>query len=416
MPCMYWVAALLATTLLVGLTSQAHLHSVSLRIRRMGEHEMAKRMSENEWARMHFQWYRRKIFETDIGAVRAAKARSRVPRATSSGVEVVLPKLAFLFLLHDRSEQEGVWDAFFQQADTNLFNVYIHRDAPNSSAGSFQNLSNSMPVPFTRSNWCALMGVQVAALTEALRDPENQQFVFVSHNAVPFKSFDYVYHNLVVSSLDTSKFCFASSEDNAGDCRFRDCNRNRGARALKHHQWIVLSRRHAEAVVSNTEIALIKYDTLREERAGVWEDPKICSDESVPLLALFELPEASQGLRSNTSAIWEDVERLGVEQRCTTFTYWPRCMIDSPLHLREVDDLGNMHPHTFSHIHQQYLQRLVNGPLLFGRKFPHDLVVTLEDTEPLPLKQLLPKMWAEVRDQGGASPLARLDAGLGQNS
>merc|ERR1712046_432945 len=67
------------------------------------------------------------------------------------------------------------------------------------------------------------MGVENAVLKEALRDPDNEQFVFISHNAVPLKSFDYVYEDLVVNSGKTSKFCFASAANEGGtaDCRFR---------------------------------------------------------------------------------------------------------------------------------------------------------------------------------------------------
>lgn len=376
---------------------------------------------------MHFQWYRQQIYRTDIGAVLAAKARSRAVR-TAPWESLKAPKVAFLFLVPDRVEQEDVWSSFFEHADIALFNVYVHQSAPNSSKGSFHDLPNRMVVPFTHSDWCALFGVQVAALVEALRDPENHQFVFVSHNAVPFKSFEYVYQSLVATSLETSKFCFASAQtnrsqsihtllDSAHDCRFQDPNRNRGTPVLKHHQWIVLSRRHAEAVVDNAEVALKNYDALREERAGKWQDPKMCSDESVPMLALLELPEAKERQPSKgATPIWQTVQRLGVEQRCTTFTYWPRCMANTSLELPETMQAGLLHPYVFRRTHQSYLQQLVDGPLLFGRKFPRDSAVIMEDGQSQSLHQVLPKMWAKVRTPDVISSMARLEAGKGVNT
>jgi len=392
--------------------------------------------ADAEIARMHFQWYRRKIMEMDMGAVRAAKARSRAPR---TGVFLEDPgraaraegKLAFLFLLRDVAEQEAVWDEFFRGADAGQFSVYVHRSEPRSSPGSFEGLPNSAQVPYTRSDWCALMGVEVAALLEALRDPRNQQFAFVSHNAVPLKSFDYVYQSLVAGSASTSKFCFAAGVDQAGDCRFRDENRDRGARVLKHHQWVVLSRAHAEAVVARAEGALLRYDALREERAGRYRDPKMCSDESVPVMALLdELPTAaapaSPALRGRAGEeeeeeqrIWRDLERLGVEQRCTTFTYWTGCMTGSPLELPQADAAGGLHPHAFREVEPGYLRRLVEGPLLFARKFPAGSVVRIANgTGPaLPLRDALPAMWAAAGlPQDRAAGVARLDASAGADS
>ncbi|CAE7224373.1 BC10 [Symbiodinium sp. CCMP2592] len=361
---------------------------------------------------MHAQWYGRKILEADMGALRAAKSRSRAARSLeASDSASQSPKVAFMFLLQDTAEQEAVWDAFFERGNTSLFSIYVHRSVPRSSNGSFQNLPNSVPVPYTGSDWCALLGVQVAALVEALRDAMNQQFVFVSHNAVPFKGFAHVYDSLM-ASVDTSKFCFATGEDARGDCRFRDENRHRGARVLKHHQWIVLSRRHAEAVVANAEAALLKYATLRDVRAVEYQDPKMCSDESVPLMALLE----SSDLGDSDDSLWQELSKLGVEQRCTTFTYWPRCMVNSELELPLADAKNtSVHPHAFDEIDYHYLEKLVKGPLLFGRKFPRGSVVT-KSASRIPLSQVLPVMWARAPPQQHLRHFARLDAGNGVNS
>jgi len=373
------------------------------------------------------QRIRRQISEIEMDATHAVLARSNVPihrNFLKKRSKKTVPKVAFLFLLKDTVEQPAVWDIFFRGADPLHFSVYVHRSKPASSLGSFQSLPGTVEVPYTTSDWCALMGVQVAALREALRDPDNQQFVFVSHNAVPLKSFDYIYRDLVVHSVQKSKFCFASEDRSGGmaDCRFRELTATREEHVLKHHQWIILSRQHAEIVVERVISALTAYDALRDITRDR-EDPKLCSDESVPGIALLQHAQRKHSEPSFDAAdeIWSALEIMGVQQRCTTFVYWPGCMSGSELDLqqRTDQDAAVLHPLAFANISSSYLQKLVSSSLLFGRKFNRDAVVlgkTLAEDH-VAIADVLPKMWQHVPfHPGELSPFVRLDAGQGKNS
>lgn len=379
--------------------------------------------NERERDMMQKQFFRRKVYAIDMSAVRHAKRNLLLLRGITKRSEPnrtrAVSKIAFLFLLTDRVEQEAVWEAFFQAANPSLFTIYIHRSEPRSGVGSFQGIPNIVSVPHTGSTWCALMGVQIAALIEALKDPANQQFVFVSQNTVPLKHFDRVYRSLAHSSVHTSKFCFATGTDHRGDCRFRDTNRNRGVRVVKHHQWIVLARRHAQALVDGVEQALEVYDDLRNMRAGQFKDPKMCSDESVPVLTILRSKGlgASIGKTSTRGdTLWQDLHDLGVEQRCTTFAYWSRCMNGSSLQLPSADEEEGLHPHGFDTMGADYLQKLVRSPFLFARKFPLHANVTNGTGPGVLLRKVLPGLWTREQVQGHVRGVARLDAGFGEDS
>lgn len=367
------------------------------------------------------------ISKIEVDATHAALARSNAPvhhNFLKTRSKKMVPKIAFLFLLRDTVEQPAVWDSFFRDADPLHFSVYVHRSKPSSSLGSFQSLPSTVEVPYTASDWCALMGVQVAALKEALRDADNQQFVFVAHNAVPLKSFEYIYRDLIVHSAQKSKFCFASEDRIGGmaDCRFRELTHTREDHVLKHHQWIILSRPHAEIVVEHVITALTAYNALRDITRDR-QDPKLCSDESVPGIALLQHAQKKQTkpLFHAIDEIWNALESMGVLQRCTTFVYWSGCMSGSELDLQQTMDEGAamLHPLAFANISNIYLQKLVSSSLLFGRKFNGDAVVVgkMFTEDDVAIADVLPKMWQHVTfHPGQLSPFVRLDAGQGKNS
>jgi hypothetical protein len=373
---------------------------------------------------LHAQWYRRQIFDIDLRGVREARNRSKVrPISQPDALRPFgrrMHKIAFLFLLETGLDHEEIWEKFFQDADPALFSVYVHRSLPNASSDGLPNLPNTKGVPHVASQWCALMGAELAALNEALQDPDNQQFVFISHDAIPLKRFDDVYSSLMMDSVNRSKVCFASSTNNLGDCRFRDPNHWRPGNVLKHHQWIILARHHAEIVLNNAEDALIKYDALREGTLKTYRDPKMCSDESMPVMSLLDHAspvQSSPPTASRASDIWSRLLSLGVDQHCTTFVYWPRCLKGTRFDLDSVNTQPSVHPHTFAEIERDYLVNLVNTPLLFARKFlPEASVVTFDAAlQPVPLRRVLPTLWPQT-PLVQQLPFFRLDGQRGLDS
>ena len=186
------------------------------------------------------------------------------------------PKVAFLFLTMKYFPFSSLWEAFFEDAPKGDYSIYIHRAAVPDENKMVHELALSkygaVDVPWVKTAWCALFGVEVAMLFHAMKDPNNVQFVFVSDSSVPLKPFSYVYKELAQNSPDTSKIClatgayfrnafqeFAKQEARRG-CVFRDFLQGVNPRTMKHHQWAVFNRRHSKMIVKYAQEALEVYE------------------------------------------------------------------------------------------------------------------------------------------------------------
>jgi len=361
------------------------------------------------------------------------------------------PKVAFLFLVKTELDYLDLWDKFFSAAPESGFSIYVHRfglpDASKAAATPMPLAKfGARAVPWVKTGWCALFGVEVAALHAALKDKDNTQFVFVSESTVPLKRFDYVYNQLVKKSPMTSKFCLASKaeqplaemevleQEAKRACIFKDFLRDINPRTLKHHQWAVLSRAHAAIVVRQALPAIEAFEgSWKQAAPDLKQAAEGCSDEAVPLTALL-LDLETQG--ASTGNVWADFARLGVEQNCLTYVRWRNCFtgteldLSSPIHdfMTIARNLGSLFsqfagdfmqsnlktemngfPHAFDHVAEAYLRSMVEQSFMFARKFHRNLNVTMTDGSPSqPLSELLPKLWDEVNEQSSQAKTWRL--------
>ncbi|CAE7820290.1 BC10 [Symbiodinium sp. CCMP2592] len=388
--------------------------------------------------------------ETDLSVVQHFSVPSVLPAWPSSEKQV-----AFLFLTVDGLDFEDVWDRFFADVGAyGAYSIYVHRASSKEAGGrrfaeGFGGWSRSwskattplsrwgaVEIPQVENRWCALFGVEVALLHAALQDARNQQFVFLSHNTIPLKSFDYVYKQLVVNSPGTSKFCFAepafhkmaTSETIRNElrrqCVFRDFYRSISPRILKHHQWVVLKREHAEIVIQRAAEALALWkETWQYAAPDLLNMGEGCSDESVPGTALLLDIDKTERSTGNT---WVDLTRLGVEQQCLTYVLWRHCFTESRLDHSEniAKDLDivfkhgkfrmltdrefnffksalkrelNGYPAVFDTLSIEYLWKLVQEGFMFARKFVKELRVTVGNGN-FPLAEVLPALWDLVDD------------------
>lgn len=312
---------------------------------------------------------------TDLLACRQALARAsqidislrRNATAVTNNAPNSVAKIAFLFLVKEVLEQEALWDSFFEDAQPWRYSVYVHRA---SSHGSAEPLSKwgAVSVPRVPSHWCALVGAEVAVVTEALRDQANMQYVLVSDSTVPLKSFDYIYSELVHKSVNTSKICWVHDTLH-NDLEFHP----------KHHQWVVLSRQNAQTFVSKSEAAIrFIYDAF--PRFGRWG----CSDELIFTAALF--PDFESRL-ANKTAFRHHVSRNGVEQACLTWVMWPK----GPNPSGSPQHCGNN-----ASIQLSQLKALViDEGLMFGRKFNRGCFISMGSHQAL-LHAVLPLLWKDA--------------------
>lgn len=330
---------------------------------------------------------------------------ARKPTWSQIVVQGAVPKVAFLFLLTQNMEQEGVWDAFFEQAQEEQYSIYMHRASTQQMTTVPLSKWGSVLVPQVPTRWGALLGAEIALFREALLDQANVQFVLLSGTTVPLKPFHYVHSQLASRSPDTSKLCFQHTQESP-------------AVNLKHHQWLILSRQHTLTFLENAESAIrMTYSALQGIGAGC------CSDELAVSIALL-LDQVTKEPSRDWSALDKDLKAIGVEKSCLTWVSWYDHLNGTPLDLvwwyeslySHNGTTLNGAPHHFGPpesdptVKLSYLQTLVTQEgFMFGRKFNSGCSVDT-GTEQLPLSTELPRLWEQVNAQGVSSRVwSRLD-------
>jgi hypothetical protein len=154
-------------------------------------------------------------------------------------------KLYFLFLTRDALPNEDIWLRFFESAKSGIdYEAFVHCTNLTGCQRNIRHSNIFKTVPTVPSVWCEnLVGAMDQLLSVALSrgaGHEGDKFVFLSDTTVPVKSFCGV-KNKLLSDLK-SNFCLTSRSAWAW--------RGGDMVALKHHQWIVLSRDHAQKVVA----------------------------------------------------------------------------------------------------------------------------------------------------------------------
>merc|ERR1719359_2021137 len=86
---------------------------------------------------------------------------------------------------------------------------------------------------------------------------QREKFVFISDSTLPVKPFSYIHNQLC--SNDESDFCLFPA-DQWGSAKVD----GHDVLMVKHHQWVVLSRAHAEVMLK---------DWVPVDYRGVWHVP-----------------------------------------------------------------------------------------------------------------------------------------------
>lgn len=113
-------------------------------------------------------------------------------------------KIAFCFLIYDKINHEDIWYEYFKGINKNKYNIYIHykENKPLKYFDSYK-LNNCIP---TKWGDISLVKAQNLILKEALRDKDNQHFIWVSGHCIPFKSFNHTYDYLDVNKSYFNQF------------------------------------------------------------------------------------------------------------------------------------------------------------------------------------------------------------------
>lgn len=268
------------------------------------------------------------------GASLRARSNTTVTEANSVvSSKVGGPQLVFLFLVYDRINNEEVWDRFFAPAVHGT--DYIALVHCKSVAGCHRNIKSPQRyelIPTAETKYCtdlvsgmnALLQAGVHYTSENAR--ADDKFVFISDSTLPIKPFSAVQKRLLATGKD-SNLCIFPRNEWAEIQEPASIGLVPSVRAaVKHHQWMILSRTHADQVLSRSHeyrdlMAQFSMNTF----AGTYKNSG-CLDEFWHFAILFgtiahaSSPQMIQmnGL-SGRPLSTTDYE---VQGQCDTFVQW----------------------------------------------------------------------------------------------
>lgn len=240
--------------------------------------------------------------------------------------EIFMVKIAFLFLTLANILHEPIWENFFKGHD-NAYSIYIHAKDEFDATSPFKQYEMKTKIPTT---WENTMEAQIEMLREALKDPLNEKFIFLSEDSLPIQNFDYVYQQIMQHPLSIFNYQWNNHQDKDSSFYWegRILNGIPFDKQHKNSQWIVLNRKHAVMMVEDKEIIATVAQCS-------------CDNEHYPstFLAMHDLLHE-------------------VVNKATMLTVWNR---------------GYAHPFTFTSVKDRYqaelLTEAMNQGILFARKF-----------------------------------------------
>lgn len=166
-------------------------------------------------------------------------------------------KIAFLFLIYDKINQEELWNLFFNSNNSNVnkYNIYIHYKSNTPLTYFDQYKLNHCTV--TKWGHISIVKAQNLLLEAALKDEDNKLFIFCSGSSIPVKSFSYIYDYL---KIDKSYFDICIDAQCFPRCQktLRYINKTI---IKKSSQWCILNRNHAKIIIKGQKLYLEWFKT-----------------------------------------------------------------------------------------------------------------------------------------------------------
>ncbi len=116
-------------------------------------------------------------------------------------------KIALCFLIYEEIYNEDLWYEWLKNIDKTKYNIYIHYKN-NKPLKYFEQYKIKERVE-TCWGCIGVVLAQNAILREALKDKDNEHFIWLSDSCIPFKNFNYIYNY-----LDPTKSYFNMGFDN----------------------------------------------------------------------------------------------------------------------------------------------------------------------------------------------------------
>ncbi|KAL3838150.1 hypothetical protein ACJIZ3_022741 [Penstemon smallii] len=194
----------------------------------------------------------------DLSLFRRASTTTAAPATTTKK-----PKIAFLFLTDTNLHFLPLWDLFFRNTPSNLYNIYIHADPsskitppPPTSVFSNRFISSKKT---QRANPTLISAARRLLAAALLDDPLNSYFALISQHCIPLHSFPFLYKSLFRKPAMQSFIEILSEEPQLWD---RYVSRGENVmlpevpfdRFRIGSQFFILTRQHALVVVRDRRL------------------------------------------------------------------------------------------------------------------------------------------------------------------
>mmetsp|Transcript_43344 Transcript_43344/g.102042 ORF Transcript_43344/g.102042 Transcript_43344/m.102042 type:complete len:507 (+) Transcript_43344:63-1583(+) len=262
------------------------------------------------------------------------------PMLTSAAPQILgaeKPMLFFLFLVYDHINHEDTWARFFAPAIQGTdYRALVHCKSEESCRKNIRSLHRFEIIPSVPTTYCTDLVAGMNALLKAgltLRPSggsASDKFIFVSDSTVPVKPFATVQRRLTMAEAHSSDFCiFPRNEWAEVTGLAAGSGQSMTQVAVKHHQWIILNRKHAQQAVAHASEHM---DLMQRFQLNTMSSPNTwrntgCLDEFWHFAALFGSLSFQE---EPTSIFLQDftgeplaTNNFEIQGECSTFVHWP---------------------------------------------------------------------------------------------
>mmetsp|Transcript_41024 Transcript_41024/g.87382 ORF Transcript_41024/g.87382 Transcript_41024/m.87382 type:complete len:468 (+) Transcript_41024:171-1574(+) len=320
---------------------------------------------------------------------RAGDRSASLSLAHSPVPEPLRPQLFFLFLVYGRIDNEEVWDRFFARAERGVdYQALVHCKSEASCLKNIRAQNLYEVIPSVKTEYCldlvsAMNALLKAAVARGGVGSPKDKFVFVSGSTLPVKPFSDVHQRLTGDAA--SDFCVFPRNEWA---EVEQPGRPKGI-AVKHHQWITLSRKHAEKSV---ERASGLGDLMQRFQLNMGFRNTGCRDEFWHFATIYPSLNVTGDTATVTLQGFNggplDIGDSEIQGRCDTFVHWvPRASgkINNITRVAQelagdrgtdMDPPTEKRPASFRRLSRHALTALRDSSFLFARKVEESCAFT----------------------------------------
>lgn len=238
------------------------------------------------------------------------------------------PQVFFLFMVYDKINNVEVWERFLSSGIGKGVNyqALVHCKTEATCRGNIRSHLFEI-IPSVPTAYCTdLVGgmnalLHAAVLRSGAVENPNDKFVFVSDSTLPVEPLVPMVQRL--TSDENSDFCVFPRNEWAEVPQNMPGGVSVTHLAVKHHQWVVLSRKHAEQAVARSHM---HQDLMSRFQLNMGYHNTGCLDEFwhfatlYPELVILDHPASNIALSGFNGGISNS--NYEIQGKCDTFVHW----------------------------------------------------------------------------------------------